>query len=475
MEKFSIIADNLYNWDEKGFLLGTASSSKRLMTLEALESGRITHASQDGSREFISLLACIGADGVTLPPALIYKGDSGTLQDTWVEDWKPENPAYFAVSPNGWSCGALGLDWLTKVFHRCTEKKAGNRRRLLIVDGHSSHVNMRFINQCDRLRILLLILPPHSTHRLQPLDVSLFSPLATFYSNGLTQMLTNSLGYLAMSKRAFWSVFWPAWKLAFTPKNIASGYAKTGIFPYNPSLVLDIITKPQPIEPYMASGSPKTPMTGRAVRRLQKAYKKAPSEPLVAKLFKANERLAAENSIGTHMILGLTAALIEEKRRRKRGKRLNLLGEEEPGPQFFSPGRVTAARAWQAEKEEEEQQHRQDIESRKALAASKKLQKEDEKLQKAAAAIKKQRLAAEAKTAKAAEIQARKELREEAKRYKKGLLELQKRSTGSCKIQKTPRKQAKQPRSPVTAKEEGVVVLATSRGRKVQLPRRFAI
>ncbi|SLM37363.1 hypothetical protein LPUS_07185 [Lasallia pustulata] len=177
-------------------------------------------------------------------------------------------------------------------------------------------------------------------------------------------------------------------------------------FPYNPSLVLNIITKPQPTEPYVTSRSPKTPMTGRAVCRLQKAYKKALSEPLVAKLFRANERLTAKNSIGTHMILGFTAALREEKRRRKRGKRLNLLGEKESGPQFFSPGRVTAARTWQAEKEEEEQQCRQDIESSKALVAFKKLQKEEEKLQKAAVAVEKQQLAVEAKTAKGAESQA---------------------------------------------------------------------
>jgi hypothetical protein len=52
------------------------------MSLEALESGRITHLSQDGNREFIRLLACIAADGTALPPALIYKGDSGVLQDT---------------------------------------------------------------------------------------------------------------------------------------------------------------------------------------------------------------------------------------------------------------------------------------------------------------------------------------------------------------------------------------------------------
>ena len=76
----------------------------------------------------------------------------------------------------------MGRNWLEQVFHRCTVKKAGNRRRLLLVDGHSSHVNMQFIDRCDSLRILLLILPPHTTHRLQPLDVGLFSPLSTYYT-----------------------------------------------------------------------------------------------------------------------------------------------------------------------------------------------------------------------------------------------------------------------------------------------------
>jgi hypothetical protein len=111
------------------------------MTLEALQSGRITHASQDGSREFLSLLACIGADGDVIPPTLIYQGESGDLQDTWIEDWTSETPAYFGVSKNGWSCDLFGLQWLD-IFHRHTKHKAGNRRRLLIVDGHSGHVNM---------------------------------------------------------------------------------------------------------------------------------------------------------------------------------------------------------------------------------------------------------------------------------------------------------------------------------------------
>ena len=82
------------------------------MSLEALYSGRITHASQDRSREFLSLLASIYADGSALPPALIYKEDSGTLQDTWVEDVTTQDEAFFAVSSKGWSYQELGLKWL---------------------------------------------------------------------------------------------------------------------------------------------------------------------------------------------------------------------------------------------------------------------------------------------------------------------------------------------------------------------------
>ena len=81
------------------------------MSREAFEQGRIIRASQDRNREFITLLACINAIGAVLPLALIYKGES-SLQSLWLEDWIPENIAYFAISPNGWSSNALGLHWL---------------------------------------------------------------------------------------------------------------------------------------------------------------------------------------------------------------------------------------------------------------------------------------------------------------------------------------------------------------------------
>jgi hypothetical protein len=61
IEKWRITGENIYNFDKKGFLIRYKRSLKRIITRAALESGRIIKAKQDGSREFISILACISA------------------------------------------------------------------------------------------------------------------------------------------------------------------------------------------------------------------------------------------------------------------------------------------------------------------------------------------------------------------------------------------------------------------------------
>ena len=74
----------------------------------------------------------------------------------------------------------------------------------LILDGHSSHVNLKFIEWADRPRILIMILPPHSTHCLLQLDIGLFQLLATEYSKQISTLIVNSYGYVGMTKRIFW-------------------------------------------------------------------------------------------------------------------------------------------------------------------------------------------------------------------------------------------------------------------------------
>jgi len=163
IEKYRITAENIYNFDEKGFLMGLGRIVKRIMTKDALKSGRVTKSKQDGSREFLSCLACISAIGKWIPPLLVYKGDSGDLISTWVDEVTTDSQAHFTVSSNGWSNNKIGLMWLQKVFERYTKLARATQKRLLIVDGHSSHVNIAFVDWADQHGIILLILPPYTT------------------------------------------------------------------------------------------------------------------------------------------------------------------------------------------------------------------------------------------------------------------------------------------------------------------------
>jgi len=445
------------------------------MTADALNSTRVTKASQDGSREFISVLACISANGRTLPPALIYQADSGDLMDTWLEDWVADQQAFFGSSANGWSSNAFGLDWLRNVFERSTASIAGNKRRLLLVDGHNSHVNLQFVKECDKLRIILIILPPHSTHRLQPLDVGLFSPLSKRYTNELNMLMFNSLGLISMSKRVFWRLFWPAWQQAFTLINIESAWKTTGFFPFHPPAVLDKIIKPAPATPAASTNIIQTPMTCRAIRRAHRELKIKPTKLLMSKILRANEKLSALHSIDQHVIEGLQMAIKDEKKRRRRGKRLKLVGAEESGPQFFSPGKVQAARDYQASKDQEEELRKQGIADRKALAAARKIKKEKERVKRAAITAGKRKMAAEVRAIKEAEKRARAAAKEEASRQKEQQLRLRGQSTVAKEARKIPKKQARRSIGVMKVQEVEVAVVATSRGRQVQKPRRYYI
>ncbi|RKK07648.1 hypothetical protein BFJ65_g17853 [Fusarium oxysporum f. sp. cepae] len=246
IDKYDILAQNTYNMDEKGFLLGVINRTKRVFDVNAKRQGKLLGASQDGNRSWITFLACICQDMTSLPPFLIYQGKPGQVQDTWLTDFDPEHQsAFFSTSETGWTSHELGKEWLVGVFDRFTKAKARNGRdyRLLITDGHSSHINMGFLDWCDAHRIIVAVFPPHSTHRLQPLDVSLFGPLSTAYTNRLVQWTSKTQGLTGLSKREFWVLFWGALEASFTPENIASGWGRTGLEPFDPDVVLSQVSK----------------------------------------------------------------------------------------------------------------------------------------------------------------------------------------------------------------------------------------
>lgn len=165
-----------------------------------------------------------------------------------------------------------------------------------------------------------------------------------------------------MSKRHFWGLFKPAWQKSFVdnPTLVQGSFRKTGIWPVNPNIVLKTISKDQrpstPSKDDLGSipTQPKTPMTSRSVRQLQRAYKQNPTYDKLQLIFRSQQALAAQHSIDEHVKQGLFATLKEEEKRRKRRKRLNLVGEENNRAQLFSADEVRKALEFARAKEEQE-------------------------------------------------------------------------------------------------------------------------
>ena len=283
----------------------------------------------------------------------------------------------------------------------------------------------------------------------------------------------NSLRMTSISKRIFWSVFWPAWQEAFSKNNVLSGFRKTGIWPYNPDVILSKITKATPPPILNDTQSVKTPLTCKAIRRTQRLYLNAPDFVTLRKIFKANEQLASQQSINSHLIYGLSNTLRNERKRRHRGKRLNLIGEEGAGPQLFSPSRIAKAREFQSQKEADEVQKHQEIADRKALAATKKAQKEVDKACKAVVVLQRRKALAEAKAQKVQNRLAQ-------AKAKKVLATPKKKQSNRLRVSTAPSAVAKPSHEASNVSDSNVAVavahepaLATSRGRKVYRPHRF--
>ena len=134
---------------------------------------------------------------------------------------------------------------MKRFFEPATAKYLHGEYRLLIVDGHASHISTEFIKFCNEKKIILLCLPPHTTHMLQPLDVSVFGPLSREYKKQLE--VVTRFNVCSVDKVDFLKIIQKAIKEAINTKNMLTAWRETGLVPYNPSSVLQKLTNKQSV------------------------------------------------------------------------------------------------------------------------------------------------------------------------------------------------------------------------------------
>jgi hypothetical protein len=77
--------------------------------------------------------------------------------------------------------------------------------RLLLMDNHSSHLTWQFVEYALAHKIVLVALPPHSTYKLQPLDVGCFGPLSHYYRKQVDEFCR--YGHLGVNKEYFLKLY----------------------------------------------------------------------------------------------------------------------------------------------------------------------------------------------------------------------------------------------------------------------------
>ena len=325
--EYDVEPEHTYNMDEKGFAIGVVGRSKRIFSKDAYEKKRVTAALQDGNREWVTVLAAVCADGSALPPGIIYPAAGKVVQASWVKDIDTgKHSVHFTTSPSGWTNDDIGLAWLEQIFDCYTKPKIRRKWRLLIVDGHGSHLTMDFINYCDENKILLAVFPPHSTHTLQPLDVVCFKPLASNYSNALAKRLHNTLGWVPIKKKDFFLLFWEAWESTFTKELILSSFEATGISPLNPNKVLDKF-RPTTPETQSSRDSPIPVYSGKdwlKLKSLMRNVAKDVSNKESQRILRSFHHLSAQYELLNHEMQGIKETVVENKKHAAKQRALPL-------------------------------------------------------------------------------------------------------------------------------------------------------
>ena len=116
-------------------------------------------------------------------------------------------------------------------------RHCGSQRPIILfVDGHVSHITLNVIDLARENDVILFCLPPHTTHAHQPLDVSVFRSLKSNFSK-VVHALSFAKKDFVVSKCEFARFVNVPFERAFSIPNIKAGFAKCGIYPYNPKAI----------------------------------------------------------------------------------------------------------------------------------------------------------------------------------------------------------------------------------------------
>jgi DDE superfamily endonuclease/Tc5 transposase DNA-binding domain len=235
--------EDIYNFDETGFQIGVLSGEQVIVPADCIA----VYTADPENKELITSVETINYGGRKVPPMIIFAG-AYHLRRYFKNDL--DGDILFTRSSSGYSNDKLGIKYL-KHFDQYTRNSVG-KYRMLLFDGHGSHLTQEFIDFCWDNHIRPFLLPSHTTHLLQPLDVGVFQTLKHNFKKEVRKQVF--LGAQEVSRVDFFAFFQSFHDKTFkNPRIHKSAFRKTGLIPYNPLLVLE------KMQEYRALTRPQTP------------------------------------------------------------------------------------------------------------------------------------------------------------------------------------------------------------------------
>lgn len=230
LEKIKFLPHRLFNVDETGITVVqhkhakvlALKGKKQVCSLTSMERGKL-----------ITVVTAMNAAGTFVPPLIVFPRKN---MSEGLMEGAPRG-CVWACHPSGWIQAHIFTQWLSHFISYT--KPTQDDPVLLVLDGHYSHTrNVDVIDMAKENHVAIVCLPPHSTHKMQPLDVGFMAPFKTYYAQEIETWLRNNPGR-TVPNTIICSLFGTAYERAATMEISVNSFRKTGLFPYNRNVFRD--------------------------------------------------------------------------------------------------------------------------------------------------------------------------------------------------------------------------------------------
>ena len=239
MKSYKLSWSNIVNADETRLIFdvhGRPHNSFIYSKASSIKGG--TSTAQEHSAAYIPF---VSASGQWIMEVFIFPFNIGEATDFVKEKRASRDdnscPTYFMFNQSGYVNGDMWNVILGKFKERMSQVAPG-LEPVLLLDNASPHKTLETLEWAVKNKIHLVFLPANTTHFLQPLDQKFFAALKKLVATAIRQKVSKFRSIKDELDQAILEIATAA-RQQLTQMTIKSSFATAGVWPWNPSTILE--------------------------------------------------------------------------------------------------------------------------------------------------------------------------------------------------------------------------------------------